>query len=1397
MEGAALMEAAAGSPGTVVHGESGVGKSALVLHSAIAAATNNHDMQVICLNLRHLPETTVELVSALGCPVEEPLRELSAPRRMLIVDGADAALEERQDPFAYLVRAARQSDVRVVAVSATDSRQTIADVLEQELGTSVRQHRVDGLSDDELNKVVATFPALARLVANPRSRELLRRLVVVDLLVRSSLSTVPLSDVEAMSEIWSGLVRNRETRDRGLPEAREHALLRIADHELSRQNAIAVLGELDADAIAGLRRDGLLRASSTNAWELLPQFAHDELRRYAVARALLADQDPVARLTHVAAPRWALPAARLACQAQLTAPPKEEPLAERFRRVQAAFDSLVEAGYGARWGDVPGEALLTIGDPTPLLKEAWPALEADDAAGLRRLLRLLHQRHQDDSGIIDVVVAEPVLERLLEHPRPWAKNEETAQALREWLHALVFRDAVEGHALRIRLRQLLVDEAQAAEARMAERRATAAAALAARTPEQIEADERRAARSTRLTEFRLSGYSERRERREVPREVTDDTFLELLALLGKDLGEEGEGVLRRVAEDAPWHLAPAVEELLTGRAVASYGRGLLAALTEAYYLDEEEAGSGFDEEGIRGHHWRGFVTPLFAWYRGPFMPLFQTDLIAGIAVLNRMLNHAAKVRGRTLASLGNPWGHAPEDALDAYKLELTVAGAASTYYGDSQTWYWYRGTGVGPYPCMSALQALERVCDQVLQAGVPPDRLVAALLDGCENLAMPGMVVGLLTRHVERAGRLLDPFLGDPRIWELEFARAVSESSGLAASSEGIVEPERRRWSLREVASWLVFNADANRTAELRSVGEQLIAAAERLVAGEDVDSDPDAEDVSGDSDVSYVTRVRNWASSLDRETYTVHEEDGKLYIQSEPPDDVQAALEPGSRDLQRGQEAIRLVWKYETEPRAHPDKAASFSADELVQDLAIAKTLLADPPSLSATGTWDAPIAVAAAALQAHFVRGLALPPGEIEFAVETVLAVAEGADPPSEFEFSESYFEQGSDRVAARVVPLLLLPQAEAVVEDGQQAASRERVLEDARRLAQAIALETRLHLARGLDPLWVTPCSAETCHHEFALSVALDAARDCVLGEWDSSTQNRRIELLEDPLDGAIRHVADDAIYVGKLDPAIRALAVAATSSTCVSDIAKRNLVALLDAQRRGLLADDRMDHRGSHALVAARALLTLAAAGDEAPLEEHLAAYADSGGLLSSFLHALAAAAEENDRLAAAGGDCWPQIIRQVLGFHAAGRAAFDDHHYGETTLAALMPRPMSDAMYLYREVESTPCPWSDVHGWHAEIDAWVRRAVGQPECVDSLIGLLRNLSLSDQARIGLPWVASLALADVKASARRSWLLATWLIEIRAQASDVGQLTAWQALVDALVVAGENRLAPYSE
>ncbi|MBK9436347.1 MAG: hypothetical protein IPN52_15140 [Micrococcales bacterium] len=270
------------------------------------------------------------------------------------------------------------------------------------------------------------------------------------------------------------------------------------------------------------------------------------------------------------------------------------------------------------------------------------------------------------------------------------------------------------------------------------------------------------------------GYGRRRrERTEIPREITDEIVVELLATLGPDLSSDGETILRRLAQAAPSRLAPAVENLSQDCA-CRYRRGFLAELTEAYYLDEETAGSLSREDGIRRRPRLG-VAPLSAAYRGPFLALFRTDLSNGVVVLNRMHNHAALVRARTLTDL-DPSGRVGKDPnLDAYRTELRVSGTQRSYVGDWNVWRWYRGTGVGPYPCMSALQALEQRCDQIIRADIPLADIVPILLDGCENLAMLGLVVGLLVRHIEKADRLLDPYLVEAVAWFREFDRVAGE----------------------------------------------------------------------------------------------------------------------------------------------------------------------------------------------------------------------------------------------------------------------------------------------------------------------------------------------------------------------------------------------------------------------------------------------------------------------------------------------------------------------------------------------------------------------------------------------------------------------------------------------
>ena len=127
----------------------------------------------------------------------------------------------------------------------------------------------------------------------------------------------------------------------------------------------------------------------------------------------------------------------------------------------------------------------------------------------------------------------------------------------------------------------------------------------------------------------------------------------------------------------------------------------------------------------------------------------------------------------------------------------------------------------------------------------------------------------------------------------------------------------------------------------------------------------------------------------------------------------------------------------------------------------------------------------------------------------------------------------------------------------------------------------------------------------------------------------------------------------------------------------------------------------------------------------------------------------------------------------------------------------MPNAAGEVAFLYRELAGDPVVWWQPLSWQDTVEQWLPLAQGDPTCVDHLIGFLRPLPPEDQARTGLPWIARLVLASPGRVANRTFLLSTWLVEIRQPASDAGLLPDWQRVVDALVVAGVARLAPYSE
>ncbi|TGG91619.1 MAG: ATP-binding protein [Aphanocapsa feldmannii 277cV] len=1395
-----LMQRVSRSKAVMVVGESGVGKSALAVSGLSAVADTEPDQfQAICFNLRHIPKLPIEFQEKLGDRLSALLAELSAPQRLLIIDGADAVTEDSQDAFRYLVAAAQDSDVKVVAVASIDSKQVVSDDLNNYFDNDVLEYVVPPLSDLEIHEITRTFSELKPLNANPRSRELLRRLVVVDLLVRGGISGVPLTDVDAMNEVWSRLVRRRGKSDRGSPDKRELALLKLAELDLGKGERLDVINGIDSAALDGLRRDGLLRPPLEDPFKIGPEFSHEEVRRYAVARLLLSARDgPASRLTQTGAPRWSLAAARLACQAWLTCQPDTTaPLSkDRLGVLQRSFDALVESGHESRWGDVPGEALLKLSDPKALLRNAWPGLLADNGRGLQRLARLVDQHHRDCNNIVDVAVVEPIIEILLKELVPWKSGKhakdllrDLLNLLREWLKGHAMKKTIAGHPLRILLRQDLVEAWRAGERHLSKECNAQTAARDEGIPEKAEHEHQ-------LTVGELL------------REFKDEIVLVLLALLGSDLGDDGVAILRKVAKDEPWQLGPMVDDphqslvslALINVERENIGRGLLAELTEAYYLDDNIDVTSLhwlEDWGVRPHGPRGPTEPRAAWFYGPFIWLFRSDFCNGVRVLNRLLNHAAWVHAhkRTQGDRSFEAG-----TIGSFVSELKITGTCRLYVGDCDVWCWYRGTGVGPHPCFSALQALEHVCDERIKAGIPIANIVPILLDGCESLAMVGLIVGLLVRHLESADDLLDPYLAEPIIWVQEFHRTVlKEKTGLAASSDGLVAPHRRGWSFHEVSIHMVINADGNRASELRALSETLVVNARRLADRMRANEPVQKEFVAGFNEQDMVAQVRAWASYLDPDRYRLCKTEGGWLVEIRSPDDVVEALGELNEDLDRTSEEKRLLNRYFVN-RSKEDITA-IGVDELIADIATARRLLDNPPSYSIHPR-DTYALVAAVALEKYVVEGAGIPHDQLLFAAQFLLQIGEDPVKSPQDEIEEMLFEQGADRSAARALPLLLLPAAvelRTMLEEEDATTTLERIAGAAVNLAQAVANEVRLYLARSLDHVWRTPCVEHgCCHHELGWRIITATLSRCIV-VGNPETGRYSLLGLNEPIAESLNSAADHSIRVSQLDAAIRALASAGMANVCVSEQARVTLSALLAAQRRSLLAcpDEDPDFQGCHTLVSARALLTLARDADDEAIYEHIDAYADHSALLDHLLHSLSAAGEETCERAATVRRLWPRLIRKVLQLNESGHTPFQGGDYGDLALGSLIPNLTGEFYYLYREVHGSPIKWWNPNELESEVEAWLMHVPGNRNFADRLIDFIRELNPEEQACLGVPWVAKVVGVDRNRVVHPTSKLENWLIGMRDPAVDARVLPVWQKVVDVLVVAGSSRLAPYSD
>lgn len=1323
----------------LVSGESGTGKSALLL-STIAAmeAENPHDFQTLVANFRALPQTSIEFQASVGMPIAEVLAEMSAPCRLLIIDAADAALERSSSLLTDLVLAAAAAGVGVVAVTSD----TAADFVREQMAIAhpkaASTFVMDPLGDDDIQAVSEHFPLLRSVLRDLPTSSLLRRLVVLDLLARTGLQVESsMGEWGCLDLVWSKIVRRDGRPGLSSPEAREQTLLAVAAATLQLPLDQRPAAGLDAAAVDALRHDHLLAPASPYRGQ--PEFAHDEVRRYATAILLVRARSIVEILESAGVPRWAVSSATLACKGLLLEPGVEAPRV--FADAVGLFNGLA-ARHGARWADVPIEAVLE----TPATYECLKAMleGPSPSLDLGEVVRVVQQRHQF-GGLVDPVVAAPVVQVLLDDITPWAVSKESFELLADWLQSMVVAGVPAGNVLRRALRDRLLAFWRSYPVREA------------------------------ATEEVPNRLGRRRRRRALDYRLTDDEFVECLALLGPDIDKAIEDCLEAIAKDAPAFLAPAVDAPLSARAIALRDPELLAKLIEAYYIDEDQD-SWHLEEGVRRHHgrWTSIGPPFFEYYFGGFWQLFHSaPPKTSVRVLNKILNHGAQSRVRTLSKYRSA-GEADEGQTGA---TLNLDGTARLYVGDSHVWSWYRGTSVGPYSGMTALLAMERIAEGWLTGGVSPARMVEVLLEGCENLAVPGMLFGLMVRHLETVGTALDAFLAEPLVWELEFGRVVLEHSGVRATTRGLVNIERRQWSPREVCVWLMTNGGEGRGEALQRVANDLVEKGRQLGIGEE--------------------RTKGWAANLDLNNYEIRKEGDQLYLHVVPPPEVLAAQEEFAAHQKQVEISMRLqsrYWASKHDPASEP-----LTATEIAQDLSAGRALLDSDTENMPTRVLDTVAQVVRVAVQRAVAGEMDALGDERAFAARFVLDLALSFENVEDQWDEGQYFDLGADRAIALTLPSFLAPTlATLLVPIG---ASLDDVTAAGLAMAGKGALETRLYLARGCDVVWETPCDGTPCIHSSALEWLIETARGAEIGPWTHTSQGPSRIQIEGDVIAHLQALDLGSIDIGMLDASIRGLGSAAAAEHCRTMDAANLLRAFLDVQRRAMVSHEEngytADGRGSHTLIAARALLQVfATTGAKEPVLEHLDALRADSGLMSNFLHGLAAGGAENIRLADAARQIWPSLLKRALTYVEDDPNPYSDRRWGHWAAAALLPEPLAWAQGIHNEVSGTPVEWVNAEELVDLFEGWLPIGRGHVKCVDALIRMLRKLPESEQVTRGLRWVADLCIQVGRVTVRQSWGSNEWLKEIRSGAEQLGHLDEWQMLVDSMVVAGNEGLAPYS-
>jgi len=767
----------------LISGPAGSGKS-VIAKDAINILARDHfafSFRAEAFAHAHLDETLQRnQIPANGIMLEAILA--GQARKILLVESVERLLEKpTRDAFADLLAlVARDKSWRLLLTCRDYSTDLVRSAFLQPAGLGHSVVKVLPLDDEELEKVKAVHPTLARPLGNAALRQLLRNPYFLDKALQidwPAEEPLPQSEWELCALFWRDIVRADHRGVGAMARRRGDTFVRIALLRTQRLSPYADCSDLDPEVVSSLRNDSLIVSHPESDVLIAP--AHDVLEDWAILHWM---QEQYVRcqgaVREFAVAIGTHPAVRRAYRKWVT---------ELVERDSDCADELLQAvvhdkELSAHFRDDTLVSLLRSPSLVGFLERHTAELFANNKQLLRRVIHLLRVACVTAPDWLGTLAPPASLFSMPDGPA-WACVLGLVQT-----HLQLF--TTEDHSL---LLGFIEDWARG---------------ITWKNPYPDGAESAAAIAHWLLGHFQGYHWDDERKRTlqviaKIPK-ANPERFTALLQ------GHHDDDERDRLSEE----LREIIFQGLEGMPAARDMPDLVVSVAKEYLLCSESdlhqewgCSSSLELEtlfGIKEHRSFG-VFPASA-YRGPFLPLLRFYPRLGLEFIIDVFNHSTEW-------YANP--KVPRNIEPPYEITLTfVDGTTRKQWCNALLWNLYRGTSVGPYVLQSLLMALERWLLEFAEDH--PDKLdevLLSILKRSDSAAVTAVVASVATAHPYASGETLLVLLRSKECILLDRQRLANESqtpSSIAGflpqlnANNKVYEAERkeadalphRRWDL-------------------------------------------------------------------------------------------------------------------------------------------------------------------------------------------------------------------------------------------------------------------------------------------------------------------------------------------------------------------------------------------------------------------------------------------------------------------------------------------------------------------------------------------------------------------------------------------------------------------------